>query len=289
MGRIVGRILIFSDFSVFRLEYGLVSSWIVLGTRAVFPNAGWRVHDLHYGPILAIYFLNRGPGFRRIYGFSDFFGFLWISAWCVQESFQTPARVFRMPGWEFRTCIMDRFWQCLVELLGRILGACYVVSWFYLFCIYCFHFGRVSVVMVARCSWLVQVWIIVWALGFGPIVCCRGAGFREIHVAVLSRPACVIVSKSLRAETLVDGLPPADRFGRIFGFSDFSGFRPDFGLTFSGIVPYTRAGFPNTGVRVQDLHYEPVLDICLSNSWAGILVQVMFFICLCVLFFFSYF
>ena len=51
-------------------------------------------------------------------------------------------------------------------------------------------------------------------------------------------------------------------FGQIFGFSDFSGFRPDFGLVRSGIVLYIRVVFPNVGLIVQDLYYKPILFFC---------------------------
>ena len=55
-------------------------------------------------------------------GFSDFrvsLMFVRTSACRVQESFRTPARGFRMPGWEFRTCIIHWFWLLFVEFVGR--------------------------------------------------------------------------------------------------------------------------------------------------------------------------
>ena len=60
---------------------------------------------------------------------------------------------------------------------------------------------------------------------------------------------------------------------RIFGFSDFSGFRPDFGPMSSGIVLGIRAVFPNARARVMDLHYKVIFVIWWSNWWAVILVR----------------
>ena len=57
-----------------------------------------------------------------------------------------------------------------------------------------------------------------------------------------------------------------------FGFSDFAGSRTDFSLMCPGIVPATRAVFPNAGVSVHGLQVGPILANLLSNQWAGILV-----------------
>ena len=54
-----------------------MSSYIVLDARAVFPNAGVRVQDLHYGPILALVFLSNSWAVILVgfFKFSDFPGF----------------------------------------------------------------------------------------------------------------------------------------------------------------------------------------------------------------------
>ena len=44
----------FSDFYGFSYFIRLTSARIVLDTRAVFPNAGLRGQDVHYGMILMI-------------------------------------------------------------------------------------------------------------------------------------------------------------------------------------------------------------------------------------------
>ena len=98
------------------------------------------------------------------------------------------------------------------DYFGRIRGPeFYCISWIFWFVEFLVflvdYFGQVSVVMVARCRWLVQVWIIVWAHGFWVCGVRRGAGFRKIHVVVLPMPFRVTVSTSFRAEATVDGLP----------------------------------------------------------------------------------
>ena len=56
-------------------------------------------------------------------------------------------------------------------------------------------------------------------------------------------------------------------FGRIFEFSDFSGFPSDFGLMNSELVPYTSAVFPNAMVGFQYLHYGQILAILGRIRW----------------------
>ena len=74
MGRIVFRIFGLSDLVCFPGYFGLVSSDIVLDTRAVFPNSGLIFQDLHYGPAMAFVCRICGAGFWCFWGFSHFAG-----------------------------------------------------------------------------------------------------------------------------------------------------------------------------------------------------------------------
>ena len=74
------------------------------------------------------------------------------------------------------------------------------------------QFVRIFVLMLSRCLRVVQVCLAVWVPGAGPIVGSRGAGFRDIQFAFWAIPACVTVSTSFRAETLVGGLPSAVKY-----------------------------------------------------------------------------
>ena len=65
-------------------------------------------------------------------------------------------------------------------------------------------------------------------------------------------------------------------FRRTFGFSDFFSFRTDFGIIGSGIVSYTRAGFLRCRGERSGLAFWTDSGNCLSNSWAGSLVHVVF-------------
>ena len=68
VGRIVGPDLfvdfrIFGFISLFCLEFGLVSPFVVPCTRSVFSNAGRTVQDLHHGSILIILVVFAGRNF----------------------------------------------------------------------------------------------------------------------------------------------------------------------------------------------------------------------------------
>ena len=123
MGRIFGRIFGFSDFSGLRAKFGHIRSVSVLHIRAVFPNAGMRVQDRHYGLILVIFWLNSLAAIFVI--FYKFFRFRTFSSWSWPDQFMyrilNPRGVFRMPGWEFRHCIIDGFLLFLLNSCAGIL------------------------------------------------------------------------------------------------------------------------------------------------------------------------
>ena len=70
----------FSDFYNFLYFIRLVSTGIVLDTRAVFPNAGVGGQDVHCGPILNILVEFVCLDFGAFDGFSDFYNF-WCFYW----------------------------------------------------------------------------------------------------------------------------------------------------------------------------------------------------------------